>query len=298
MTSINVICGGTSAEREVSSRSGAAVAAALETAGFTVTQLDSATASIEEIVACDVVFPVLHGAGGEDGTLQAQLDERGAKYVGSGQQASRLCFDKWRYRQAMLAAGTPMPDGAIVQIDTYHQHQLAAKPHVLKPITGGSSIDTVIIRDPAAAPLAYIDEVFTRHSSLLIEQLIIGVELTVGVLGEQALPVIEIIPPEQGEFDYENKYNGASQELCPPQHVSQRIQKSAQELALRAHRLADCRDLSRTDIMCDGAGKLYLLETNTIPGMTAQSLFPKMASTAGITMPRLVKQLVDLASSH
>ena len=298
MTKVNVIYGGNSSEREVSLRSGAAVADALKTAGYEVGLLDSKTASLDDMVSCDIVFPVLHGQGGEDGILQTELEARGAKYVGSGAESSRICFDKWRYRQLVLSKGLPVAEAALVQADTYRQHQIAQNPYVLKPPDGGSSIDTFIVRDPATAAHELIEDSFTRHPTMMLEQLIVGDELTVGILGDTPLPVIEIIPPTDGEFDYENKYNGKTQELCPPEHVAETVQLQAQQLALQAHQLAACRDFSRTDIMVDKAGDLYLLETNTIPGMTDQSLFPKMARTAGIDMPELCKHLVEMVLSR
>jgi D-alanine-D-alanine ligase len=295
MVTINVICGGNSAEREVSLRSGAAVAKALNEAGYEVRTLDAASATIKEIIACNVVFPVLHGVGGEDGTLQAELEKHGAKYVGSGPEASKLCFDKWAYRKVITAAGLPMPKADTVQHHQHAGHELAQDLHVLKPIEGGSSIDTFIVRDLTRVPYDAITETFERYPEMLIEELIEGTELTVGVLGDEALPIIKIVPPASGEFDYENKYNGASQEIVAPEDVPASIQKAAQDLALKAHRLTGCRDFSRTDIMCDKSGKLFLLETNTIPGMTDQSLFPKMATGAGLSMPELCAQLVKLA---
>jgi D-alanine-D-alanine ligase len=120
----------------------------------------------------------------------------------------------------------------------------------------------------------------------------------VGVLGKQALPVIEIIPPAGGEFDYENKYNGKTQELCPPVHVAEDLQRQAQNLAEQIHSAAGCRDMSRTDFIIRNDGSIYLLETNTIPGMTSQSLYPKMAATAGISFPDLCDRLVQMALSR
>jgi len=295
MRKVNVICGGNSAEREVSLRSGAAVAKALENAGYKVAVLDPVAAGIDEIVDCDVVFLVLHGAGGEDGTIQTELEKRGIKFVGSGSVASALCFDKWEYRKVITAAGLPMPKADTVQHREHAVHELAQDLHVLKPINGGSSIDTHIVRELGKIPHAAIAETFKRYQTMLIEELIDGTELTVGILGDAALPIIKIVPPEAGEFDYENKYNGASQEIVAPEDVDASIQKAAQELALKAHQLTGCRDFSRTDIMCDKTGKLFLLETNTIPGMTDQSLFPKMAAAAGLPMPTLCKQFVEMA---
>ncbi len=296
MTKVHVLCGGSSNEREVSLRSGAAVATAAQEAGYEVAILDPSTTSLAEIGSCDVVFPVLHGAGGEDGTLQAELERLGTRYVGSGSNASHLCFDKWNYRNVVTVAGLLMAEGALVQADTFTGHPLADQPYVLKPVAGGSSIDTYIVRDPSSTLTIDFTETFHRHPNMLLERLVVGTELTVGILGDTPLPIIEIIPPIDGEFDYENKYNGQSQELCPPQHVSQAVQEEAQALALQAHQLTGCRDFSRTDIIFEQTtGKLYLLETNTIPGLTDQSLFPKMAATAGLPMDVLVGKLIEMA---
>lgn len=293
---VTVLAGGTSAEREISLRSGAAVAAALEHAGHHVQLVDPAEADMLQIIDCDVVFPALHGAGGEDGSIQAQLDTHGARYVGSDYNASHLCFDKWMYRTVATDAGLPVADGALVQTDTFTGHPLTRSAFVLKPVSGGSSIATHIVRDPAQMTEQALLETLQEYQTMLLEQLIVGIELTVGVLGDTALPVIEIIPPDHGDFSYENKYNGRTQELCPAQHVSEAIQERAQELAVRAHKLMGCRDLSRTDIMYETAtDRLYLLETNTIPGMTEASLFPKMTATRGKEMHLLVDELVQMA---
>lgn len=295
MARIHIVCGGISGEREVSLRSGSAVAEALRAGGYDVGVFDTSD-SPEAITACDVVFPVLHGAGGEDGSIQAMLDTHGVRYVGSDAAASQLCFDKFRYKQMLKSAGLPVAQGELVDVKEYRAHPLSQKPHVLKPFDGGSSLDMMIIRKGMAVDTAQIEKIFAQHKKMLLEELIVGDELTIGVLGDQAMPVIEIIPPDDGEFDYENKYNGRSQELCPPLHASQETQEHAQELALAAHRLTGCRDFSRTDIMYDrDRSEYYILETNTIPGMTEQSLFPKMAQTMGMDMPALCNQLVSFA---
>lgn len=295
MIKVHVISGGESVEREVSLRSGLAVAKVLEKVGYGVSNLDLVSVGIDEIADCDVVFPVLHGAGGEDGAIQKELEERGVKFVGSGSKASALCFDKWEYRRVITAAGLPMAKAATIKHHEHTTHELAQSLHVLKPIAGGSSIDVHIVRDLGKIPHTAIARTFERYGMMLIEELIDGTELTVGVLGDEALPIIKIVPPEAGEFDYENKYNGASQEIVAPKDIHPNIHKAAKELALRAHQLTGCRDFSRTDIMCDKSGKLFLLETNTIPGMTDQSLYPKMALATGLPMPKLCKTLVEFA---
>lgn len=295
MTKVHVVCGGTSDEREVSLRSGKAVAEALQQNGYDVAVLDTSD-SDEQIAQCDAVFPVLHGVGGEDGQFQARLEKLGVPFVGSGAEASRLCMDKSLYRQAAQTAGFLMADGRVVNQTEYLNDTLAKKPHVLKPIDGGSSIDTLIVRGHGKVDAQRIKDIYSRHQTMLLEQLIVGTEVTVGVLMDQALPIIEIIPPSDGEFDYENKYNGKTQELCPPKHVTEELQKAAQALALRVHTALGCRDLSRTDFIIEQhSNELYLLETNTIPGMTGQSLYPKMAAAAGVAFAALCDRLVRAA---
>jgi len=295
MAQVIVLCGGTSDEREISERSGSSVVRALEAAGHSVTELDPANGlPAEKLRAAEVVFPVLHGSGGEDGEIQKQLEDFGICYVGSGVEASELCFDKWQYKQFLHSHSLPTPNGQLLDITSFWASPLAKRTFVLKPNDGGSSVDTYIHRG-GTVPQQTIADMYSRHPEMLLEELVEGTEITVAVLGDRALPVIEIIPPESGEFDYENKYNGKSQELCPPEHVSEDVQSQAGELALRVHNLTGCRDFSRTDIMVTSLGELWILETNTIPGMTGESLFPKAAATAGIPMPQLCDQLVKMA---
>lgn len=294
MSNIVVLAGGNSNERNVSLRSGAAVAHALNSIGHHVTTIDPRD-GLTLPVQTDVVFPALHGLGGEDGTVQAALETASVPYVGSGPAASALCFDKWLYRRVLTVAGLPVADGAVVTLESIWESPLSRQPFALKPIQGGSTIDTFIVRDLVNVDKKPLETVLRKYGVMLLEALISGTELTIGILDTTPLPVVEIIPPTGSEFDYDNKYNGKTQELCPPQHVSAEIQKHAQALALKAHKLASCRHLSRTDIMVDEPGELYVLETNTLPGMTDQSLFPKAAAAAGINFPDLCDKLVKLA---
>ncbi len=297
---IVVLSGGTSSERDVSLRSGQAVAAALSAAGHTVEQADPSRIALTKEWAqpYDLAFPVLHGTGGEDGELQGKLDAIHLAYVGSGQEASQLCFNKWDYRQFVETHDVPLAAGELVDSDSLWHSDLVKHPFVLKPFDGGSSIDTFIVRDPAQVPRDSIAAAFQRHPQLLLEQLISGTEITVGVVGTQPLPVIEIIPPADGEFDYENKYNGATRELCPPRHIATSLQDQAQALAARIHSICGCKDLSRTDMMVTTNGDFIVLETNTLPGLTPQSLLPKAAATAGLPMSELCDHLVQLAASR
>jgi len=297
MASIVVLAGGNSPEREVSLRSGAAVARALEQANHQVTTSDPADGLetiLPVLLAAEVVFPALHGEGGEDGVLQAFLEQHDICFVGSGSRASALCFDKARYAELLQNEHIQMPRTELVTQASYEQSPVSQQPFVLKPNDGGSSIDTFIVRNPAARDTEAIRRAFERYEHLLLQELIVGDEITIAILGAESLPVIEIIPPSDQEFDYENKYNGATQELCPPQHVSEEIQRQAQSLALRIHQLTGCEGMSRTDIMLDTVNQMFVLETNTIPGLTDQSLLPKAAATAGYSMSELCDRLVTM----
>lgn len=295
MSHVLVLAGGTSGEREVSLRSGKAVAAALQTAGHEVEIRDPAD-GLDKLwpllATINVVFPALHGLGGEDGTIQAWLEAHQVPFVGAGSVASQLCFDKAAYKKFLQTHNLPTPPGHIVDIDHIWADDLTREPFVLKPVDGGSSIDTFIVREPALAPRQDIEQALRMHTVMLLEKLITGTELTVAILKNQVLPVIEIVPPKDGEFDYENKYNGQTSEICPPEHITSEVQRSAQDLAFRIHQLSGCRDMSRTDMIVDDRQQLWVLETNTIPGLTDQSLLPKAAAAAGIDMPQLVDSLI------
>lgn len=298
MPHVIILAGGNSDEREVSLRSGAAVAKALKKAGHQVDQLDPVDGLdmlLPELKQADVVFPALHGKGGEDGVLQKFLEDNNIPYVGPDSHASALCFDKAQYTELLQEKGMPVPNTELVKYQEYLRSDLRRKPFVIKPNDGGSSIDTFIVRQPSEADEVSIKEAFGRHEILLLQELIEGDEITVAILGDVPLPAIEIIPPQGGEFDYENKYNGQTQELCPPVHVSEPLQASARDLALQIHRLTGCRDMSRTDIIVTSSDQLYILETNTIPGLTDQSLLPKAAGEAGYDMPTMCDKLVSFA---
>jgi D-alanine-D-alanine ligase len=298
MSHVIVLAGGSSDERAVSLRSGAAVTAALGQAGHQVTQLDPAD-GLEQLLPRlqqgEVVFPALHGLGGEDGSLQEFLETHDITYVGSDSQSSKLCFYKDLSYERMTQSAIKTPVTELVSLDQFNASPLRARPFVLKPNDGGSSIDTFIVRDLSALDQSAVEAAFGRHDQLILQELIKGDEVTVAIVGDQPLPVIEIIPPSDQEFDYENKYNGATQELCPPLHISDEHQVAAQTIASSMHQAFGCRDMSRTDIMIDSSGTLWTLEINTIPGLTDQSLLPKAAAAAGLAMPRLCDELVKAA---
>lgn len=289
-----VICGGSSSERDISLLSGANVVNALKDAGHTVTVFDPHcdTDLDRAIQDVDVVFPILHGTGGEDGTIQKKLEALKVSFVGSGSAVSAACFDKWQ--TIKTAKHILFPKTELVTSDTLLQSPLVEKPFVIKPRAEGSSVDTFIIRN--VEDFVLNDEIanaFNRHKEMMLEELINGQEITVGIVGEEALPVVEIIPPVNQEFDFVNKYNGATIENCPPKFVGEDIQQQAQAIALDLHKTMGCKDFSRTDFIVTPKGKIYTLEINTLPGMTKESLLPRAAKAAGYPMWVIVNRLVQ-----
>jgi D-alanine-D-alanine ligase len=295
-----VVSGGASSEREISLRSGTAVVEALRTNGYFADQYDITNQGDELLNLLpnyDIVFPMIHGAGGEDGTIQAILEHEKKPFIGSGSVASGRCFDKQLFKEHLDPGIFTYAPGSVVNFKEFNSHTLTKEPFVLKPKEGGSSIDTYIIRDPKNFDVQQTEKTFAKYKFLLLERLISGHEITVGILGETALPVIEIIPPVNEEFSYKNKYNGKTQELCPPVSVSRDVQLKAQELALSIHDLIGCRQFSRTDMIVTAENELYILETNTIPGMTSESLYPKAARAMGMSLPEVVEILVQSSLS-
>jgi D-alanine-D-alanine ligase len=241
-----------------------------------------------------LVFPILHGAGGEDGKLQKQLEDLGLSYLGSSSKISEACFDKWQTRLILEENNIPTAPGARVNKQNYADCELAKQPHVLKVLHGGSSIGVLMVREPVNADLVKIDEIFGLENDAALESLVEGVEITVPILDQTALPAIEVRPPVGGEFDYENKYNGQSAELCPPPSISENQHTEVQRLAEQVHEVMGARHLSRVDTIMRPDGSFVVLEINTIPGLTDQSLYPKAAAMAGLSMPQLVKKFAEL----
>lgn len=295
---ILVLSGSDSPERVVSLRSGNAVADAARSAGFEVSVYDPIDGDEGLAVAvngCDIVFPILHGVQGEDGTIQKKLDDLGKLYLGSTADISAMCFNKVKSHEALESSGILMPAYAVVTKNDV-SNPLFVEPFVLKPIEGGSSVDTLIAREVSEKTIQEASKLLGLYDEMIVEELIEGRELTVAVLDTSALPVIAIVPPAEGEFDFENKYNGRTQELCPApiNLITSEKQQEAQALALQVHLTLGARHLSRTDMMLDHEGRLFVLELNTIPGLTEQSLFPKAAKAAGFDMPQLVKIFAEL----
>ena len=294
-----VLMGGDSAEREVSLMSGREVAGALRQAGFRVDAVDLKPAQVDALAGrdFDVAFIALHGAFGEDGQLQRRLDELGLLYVGSGPDASRNSMDKVAAKNAFSAAGIPTPPWRVVAFGDEDAARAAYRDLgpgvVVKPVDEGSSIGVT----PADSPDAFregLAAVFSTRREALIEQRWVGRELTVGVLHDEGLPVVEIVPGHTF-YDYEAKYfDDATQYVTDPA-LPEGVESRVRSLAVAAHRALGCRDFSRVDFMLDGAGRPSALEVNTIPGFTAHSLLPKSAAGAGIDFPLLCRTIVELA---
>lgn len=299
---VAVLMGGWSNERPVSLMSGNGVADALESRGHKVTRIDmgrDVAARIAE-AAPDVVFNALHGTPGEDGTVQGMLDLMGVRYTHSGMVTSVIAIDKQLTKQRLVPAGIPMPGGHIVASETLFERDPLPRPYVLKPVNEGSSVGVAIVTasgnygNPIACDAA---GPWQNFAELLAEPFIKGRELTVAVLGGQALAVTEL-KPKSGFYDFDAKYtDGMTDHICPAQ-VPDDIAAYMMDLALRCHQLLGCKGASRTDFRWDdelGRDGIFVLETNTQPGMTPLSLVPEQARYLGIEYAELVERIVEEA---
>lgn len=290
---LTVMRGGPSAEREVSLRTGAAVAQALRALGHAVHELDPRTPDWILPPKTDVVFLALHGTYGEDGTVQAQLDFLGVPYTGCDADASRVAFDKVLTKQACVAAGVPTARFATVNSPAAALPPELALPLVVKPVRQGSSVGLHFVDRAEDWPAAVADAL-QFDSELVVEEKIVGRETTVGILGDQLLPVVEI-RPKAGSYDYRNKYTaGATEYFCPAALEAATAQR-VQAAALGAFRAIGGRDYGRVDVMVRADGSPVVLEVNTLPGMTETSLLPKAAAAAGLSYGDLCQRMVDLA---
>jgi len=301
---ITVLMGGPSDEREVSIMSGRAIAGALEEVGHRVTRADilpKDTSALDR-PGIDVVFIALHGDFGESGQVQELCEQRGLRYVGSSPRASELALDKAAAKQVFKQSGLATPDWMIIE----EFHKPGARkawlteipvPVVVKPVTGGSSIDISIARDEAARDEA-IEELLDKNGRAMVERFVSGREFTVGILGDKPLPVLEVVPAREF-YDYIAKYEDDSgTEYVFDHGLEPELTKRIQDEALIAHNCLRCRDLSRVDFVLNGQQLPEVLEINTIPGFTSHSLVPKAAQKAGIGFERLVDALVAMALTH
>jgi D-alanine-D-alanine ligase len=301
-----LLAGGISSEREVSLNSGAQVFDALDQEKYHIRRYDPKT-DLPQLVAdapqIDVALIILHGPFGEDGTVQGLLDLLNIPYQGSGVLGSALAMNKLLAKRLYQSVELPVAPFIVVdgqsgqQVDPQQVEEVLGLPVVIKPIEAGSSVGMSIVRDLDGLPQAVTDAM-THGGQVMIEAFVDGVEVTAGVIGNEeleALPLIEIVPGKDHEFfDYEAKYiAGQTEEICPAR-IDRELTAKVQEYALRAHRVLQCRGYSRTDMMIRDR-QIFLLETNTIPGMTATSLFPQAAQAAGYSFSALLDRLIELA---
>lgn len=301
---VAVLFGGTSAERDVSLNSGAAVLAGLKEAGIDAHGVDTKTFSVTRLKdeGFDRVFIALHGRGGEDGTLQGLLEQVGLPYTGSGVMASALTMDKFRTKLVWQALGLPVAPFVALnkkQLGEVGQGALADKiaglglPLIVKPSREGSSVGMSKVTS-AEQLLPALEEGFRHDDDVLVEKWLSGPEYTVAILGDQVMPSIRIQPA--GVFyDYQAKYlSDETQYFCPSGLCSEQ-EEQLSELALQAYRALDCSGWGRVDVMQDADGSFNLLEVNTSPGMTSHSLVPMAAKQFGLSFSQLVVRILELA---
>jgi D-alanine-D-alanine ligase len=294
---VAVLFGGTSAEREVSLNSGSRVLAALQGQGIDAHAFDPATQPLDALKGYDRAFIALHGRHGEDGTIQGALEVMHIPYTGSGVLASALAMDKFRTKLMWQAAGLPVPEYALLDAGSDFADVEAALglPLFVKPAREGSSIGVTKVKVPGGLKAAY--EEAARHDPLVIaEKGVMGGEYTVGILGDEAFPIIKIEPATEF-YDYEAKYfRDDTRYLCPcglPAGKEALIRRQA----LEAFRILGGRGWGRVDFLMDEEGNHYFLEVNTAPGMTDHSLVPMAARVAGLEYPALVRRVLEMAAN-
>ena len=301
---VALLAGGISSEREVSLQSGDQVYEALDKDKYQIRRYDPKIdlgRLVEDASIIDVALIILHGPYGEDGTVQGLLDLLDIPYQGSGVLGSALAMNKAVTKKLYENAGLPVPPYMIYDRNDNVNVDACVKqlglPLVIKPVSGGSSVGMSIVRSNADLQDS-LDKAFVYDSAVMAEAYIAGIELTVGVIGNKklkALPVIEIVPDQSREFfDYEAKYTpGVTQEICPAR-IDDKLTQQTQSYAKIAHQALYCRGYSRTDMILIDR-KIYVLETNTIPGMTATSLLPQAAQADGLSFSQLMDNLIELA---
>lgn len=301
---VALLSGGISSEREVSLQSGDQVYEALDKDNYQIRRYDPKTdlgRLVKDASMIDVALIILHGPYGEDGTVQGLLDLLHIPYQGSGVLGSALAMNKAVTKKLYEKADLPVPPYIIYDRNDNVNVDACVKqlglPLVVKPVSGGSSVGMSIVRSTADLQDA-LDRAIVYDSAVMAESYIDGTELTAGVIGNKklnALPIIEIVPDQSREFfDYEAKYTpGVTREICPAR-IDDELTQQAQSYARIAHRTLYCRGYSRTDMILKDR-KIYVLETNTIPGMTATSLLPQAAQVGGLSFSQLMDNLIELA---
>lgn len=292
--------GGPGSERQVSLATAKGVAEALQSLGAEVVELDITGEEFTVPPGVDAVFNVIHGTFGEDGKIQRLLEAAGVAYTGAGSASSELAFDKARSKARFVECGVPTADYQLLPLESATAADVKIPvPLVMKPLREGSSVGVHIIREAAGIGPA-IEDLKKFGGEALVEPFISGKELTVGILGDQVLPVVHI-QPRDGFYDISNKYpwltgSGGSDYFCPAD-LSAETTKAVQDAAMAAHRSLGVEVYSRVDVLLDENERPFVLEVNTIPGMTATSLLPKAARAAGIMYPALCARILELSLS-
>ena len=289
---VALLMGGPGKERPVSLNSGAAVAKALRALAAEVVEIDVRSPDFQIPEKTDLVFNIIHGTFGEDGALQAILDRLGIRYTGEGEAGSRLAFDKIASKRKFDEAGVP---NAKWEILTPGRQSTIPLPLVAKPPREGSSVGVHIIHQ-AEELAAALEDCFSRDSEVLIEEFVSGRELTVGIVGGQALPVVEIVP-KVDFYSFENKYTKGNSDYFCPARLDDATTRSVQAAALAAHQALGLEIYSRVDVLLDAANKPFVLEVNTIPGMTETSLLPKAAAVVGLDFASLCEEIAGISLS-
>ena len=294
---VAVLFGGTSAEREVSLNSGSRVLAALQGQGMDDHAFDPASQPLDALKGYDRAFIALHGRHGEDGTIQGALEVMHIPYTGSGVLASALAMDKFRTKLMWRAAGLPIPEYALLTADSDFaevEEQLGL-PLFVKPAREGSSIGVTKVKQRGALKAAY--EEAAKHDPLVIaEKGVMGGEYTVGIIGDEAMPIIKIEPATEW-YDYEAKYNRDDTKYLCPCGLPEAKEMEIRQGALEAFRILGGRGWGRVDFLMDEDGKHYFLEVNSAPGMTDHSLVPMAARVNGLDYPALVRRVLELAAN-
>ena len=299
---IAVLLGGTSAEREVSLNSGAAVLNALVSQGYNAHGIDPKEYNVANLKAdgFDRVFNILHGRGGEDGTMQGLLEQIGIPYTGCGVMTSALTMDKMRTKMLWKAFGLPVAEMEIVTVENranLNPESVVKKlglPLMVKPSLEGSSVGLTKVKTMEELESA-VDFALKFDRTVLIEEWLAGDEFTVPVLDGEVLPSIKIVP--EGEFyDYDAKYISDNTQYFCPAGLSDAREQELRRLVKQAYDVVGCRGWSRIDVMADAEGKFRLVEVNTNPGMTSHSLFPKSAATVGYSFEQLVEKILELSA--
>ena len=296
---IAVLMGGPGSERDVSLATGRGVSKALRSLGADVVEVDVRDEDFQLPKDVDLAFLTIHGTFGEDGTLQKILEDRGISYTGEGVEGSRSAFDKFLTKEKFRAHNVVTAEWEVIEVG---QRPKIPVPLVVKPPCQGSTVGVVIVKNESELDSA-IKEAGKYDRKLLVEKFLSGRELTIGILGDQALPILEIIP-KGGFYDFTNKYpflnpqaGGGAEHVCPAR-IDEKKTAEIQELALRAFRALGLRVYGRVDVILSDSGEPFVLEVNTIPGMTKASLLPEAAAVAGIGYVDLCARIIALSRAR